>query len=43
MRALAQAYRDKLQEAVQVYQARGQAVPEQLTDVIDYLTQLISR
>ena len=43
MRALAQAYRDTLQEAVQVYQARGQAVPEQLTDVIDYLTQLISR
>ncbi len=43
MGALAQAYRVTLQEAARVYQARGQAVPEELTDVIDYLTQLISR
>ena len=41
MRALARAYRDKLNEALEVYQQEGEAPPQELIEVIERLNQLI--
>ena len=41
MCALARAYRDKLNEALEVYQQEGEAPPKELKEVIERLNQLI--
>jgi len=42
-KALIQAYRDKLDDALKSYQQAGQTPPSELVDVIEHLNQLIER